>query len=476
MLLGLALLVRLPLLPYYGFFHDIRFYVDWGMWSHTHFLDFYSYGDTQVRPPAYPNYPPLAIYTYGIIMGAYQLGAHILNIQPVYDIHQAALLDALIKLPTLLSDLASVALVYAVARRHLSGWWPEVLAASYAFSPAVLWVGPLWGQTDSVMALGIVLALLLALRGHGASAGIAFALAVLYKPQLVLLLVPLLLYLWRWQGVRQALRGVLGMCAAGLVVCLPYLLPPRVQMLVFVGNELTVTRVQPLASFNAFNVWWLLGIGYTDHTRPVLGALSPLLIGWVLFACVLLVALACIWRDGSPSRLFLACGLVVVAAFALTTLQHERYLFPALLVFLFATIYDRRLWPLYAGATLICFLNVFLTVQGLVRDIAPLLVVERPTLPQYVTQGQFVSVGTLALLLAADVVCVWSALRWRWRWPWGAPEARPAEATPMLWRAEYAEQPDAAALDAPRAAWLDCSRGVGAPSGYAGSGGGPHES
>ncbi|HKV84075.1 MAG TPA: hypothetical protein VJN88_05930, partial [Ktedonobacterales bacterium] len=69
-LLAAALLVRLVLSPFHGFFHDLQAYVTWGRLLDHHFFHFYTVASTTdvVNATRYgylPNYPPLTVYIFG---------------------------------------------------------------------------------------------------------------------------------------------------------------------------------------------------------------------------------------------------------------------------------------------------------------------------------------------------------------------------------------------------------------------------
>lgn len=358
-LLALALLVRLPLMAFHGFFYDLQGYAVWGEVLDHHFFDFYTACCSATLPShAPPTYPPLTVYLYGLLYAVYALLGRTITPSPPLDLHQSVPLTILLKLPMLVADLATIALIYAVARRVRSERLALVAAAAYAFAPAVLFDGALWGQTDGLTLLFILLALLAALRQRGAWAGVFFALAVLLKPQ-PLAFAPLpLVYLYRWAGPRQAVRWLAAASATVVVVYLPYLLHPVAQIGQFLSVLHDGFRQEPYASIDGFNLWWFLGAANHDYATPYLGALSPNTLGLMLFALVVLVTLAGIWRDPAPGTLFLGAALIALAFFDVTTLQRERYLYPAVALFLLAAVYNGTLLLFSIGAGVTAFLNM----------------------------------------------------------------------------------------------------------------------
>ncbi len=367
MLLAVAGILRLILAPFHGFFHDLQSYASWGHLLDQHFLQFYSVaeqaGNVQRHILVYPpNYPPLTIYVFGMLMGLYGAWASLFGVQPTVLLASAPALAVYLKMPMVLADLGTVGFIYGTARHLSSARVALLAAASYAFAPPVLFDGAVWGQTDALFTLALVLALHSVLERRASWAGVLFGLAVLLKPQPLAFAPLLLMYLWRWGGWRAAARCAGAACATVTCLSLPFLLPPQPQMLVFARVLRTSFQSAPYASIDAFNLWWLLGVPGHNETTPYVGSLSPDTLGMVLFACVMGIVALGIWRDSSPSTLYVGAGVVAVAFFDVTVLQRERYLFPALALLLLASLFDKRrsLFYFLAGGT--CFLNMVFSV------------------------------------------------------------------------------------------------------------------
>lgn len=353
--LGGASLIRLLLAPYHGFVTDLQDYVNWGLLVDHHFLHVYSLSSGE---PFYalPNYPPLGMYLYGLMTALYFGIAHVIGSQPTTQVSASPTLSMWMKFPAILADLGVIAIISALARRVLSSRWALVAAASYAFSPAILFDGAFWGQTDGISLLPLLLALLFAVRRRGIWAGVLFGMAIMLKPQPVIFAPLLLLYLWRWAGWRQATYAIIALWLISLVCCAPYLLPPHPEMLAFYQNTSIWTQAGH-ASDGAFNLWWLLGAG-RSATVAYLGPLSPANVGYAVFLVIGLVVLIGIWQVCSEQRLILGAALVALAFFVVTPLQHERYLFPSLVLFLIAGCSEKRNIWFYAVASITTFCNM----------------------------------------------------------------------------------------------------------------------
>ena len=192
---GVALLIRLLLAPYTGFWGDLAVYRSWVTRLHDVGLhDFYSSG-----PPA--EYPPGYLYVLWLI-------SHV-STAPGY---------LLLKLPSIVADLglAWIAGTYAarLAPQPIKERWPvrTLVAAAVLFNPAVLALSAVWGQVDAVPAMFVLWSLLLLIASpprlrYEIAAFLLFAVAISIKPQSAFV-VPVMLYvLYRRHLYRRSALG-----------------------------------------------------------------------------------------------------------------------------------------------------------------------------------------------------------------------------------------------------------------------------
>lgn len=341
--LGVGLLVRLILAPYRGFFSDFQLYLTWANTFIHHPFDFYSVSIS--------NYPPLTIYLFAITTGIYTLFAHVFHLpegQALLQLpDQYSPIWAFLKLPILAADLGAGAMIYVLARAVLVPKWAAAAALGYLLAPTVLLDGAVWGQTDGMPVFFLLAALVSLFAGRYGWAGVMIALAVLIKPQPLIFAPILLLYIWRWRGQQAALRTAVAGVVAAVVTCAPFLLPhfipphpAHLQMFIWYYNTLSAYAGFPLASANAFNLWYLINLNLT-YQQHVLGPLTPTVLGALLYAPFFLLALVAVWRDRRPATLYIALSLAAVGFFDLTALQHERYMYPALAFLLLAAVFQR---------------------------------------------------------------------------------------------------------------------------------------
>ena len=266
-------------------------------------------------------------------------------------------------------------ILLALATGWLAAWFWGTTAGRRA--AAVTWLFPplalnaaFWGQVDTVFLAPAVLSVALLVRARWGLAGAASAIAVLVKPQ-GLLLAPIVLFAAfavDAGGVRPGPRAVLArlgrFLVAGLlvgsVISLPWILSSGFGWIDHCYRA-NIVNAYPLTTLKAFNVWFLdlLRLDSTpdliaDSSARLLGA-SKDLWGRVLVSAALLVsALLARRRCGAQS-----VGVVVFAAlwlwstFIWPTRVHERYIVYCMPFVIVLAVGRRRFVPALAGLLLV---------------------------------------------------------------------------------------------------------------------------
>jgi len=438
-----AAAMRLPLMTFHGYYADLATYIRWGDIANQGLSTLYS-SSTSVtgggpgRPSGFGAFPVMAInyspgtpYLFGAIVYLYN---HLL--QPVYQTSLNALVQQdgpgpfIAKVPLLLADLAMIFLLYWQARKRHSIPFAFIAAASFALSPALLYNGVIWGQTDGFVALPLLVALFAVIEERYMLGGVSLALAVLIKPQPVVFVPLFLLYIWRWAGREQFVRFTVAGLVTTLVVALPVLIP-NFQLPDMIHNMQVASYNDNLSlSSDAFNFWWLIGRGKEAIGSTFLGLRSGL-VGEALFGAVLLLCGALIWRRRDPAVFALALAVALFGFFMFMGGQHERYLFLFVPLALASVILARRdqlveLIALYLVGTALCFLNMLVGVGGgyfAGGQIIPF--VSLPTLSTYITANFTPLSETLAFLHLIAFLYALSVMLGQWVEP-------PAPATPSI--------------------------------------------
>lgn len=336
--------------PGRGFVGDLTDFQNWATTLDHHGPSrFYQYANE-------PNYPPLYMY---VLWG---LGTITRPLSYLTSMGRGELLLALIRLPAILADVGVGALVFRFVR-PLRGDRAAVWAAALYLACPVTWYdSALWGQVDAVVTLLTLGATIAVLEDHYVLAFVLTALAVLTKPQaiiVVFIVVPVVVghYLRAPSVARRSsretlARATLAALAAALAVCWPFDLSvvtngtyPSIPFFTSadgllhlitsdVGqyNVLTANAFNPWSTVGPVPLWHGLGHGtavWVPDQVHVLFGWSAFRIGTALFLLTVALVVVGLLRDGRPTTVMLGYTVLCVAFAVAPTRVHERYIFPA---------------------------------------------------------------------------------------------------------------------------------------------------
>lgn len=305
-----------------------------------------------------PNYPPLTLMIFAAVGHVFRL-----IISPDFDAATHTF-RIFLRLPGIGADLITALLLAALIWKTSSRRAALLAVVIYLVQPAILHDTVIWGQTDSLHTLLLIVSLTALFFRQWLIAGAAFALALLCKVQAIVFLPIFLLFL---RDRRSIAHVTLGFLLASYFVVLPFAQDHSIY---------EVTRVYThsvgyysLLSMNAYNLWWVLfgesAMKMLD-TNMLIGSLSY---RWVAFWLLGLTVCVILWllrrplshppdSSGFLRACSLAASLIVAAFFLLNTEMHERYLFPFValgLPFAFSGLVPAAL---YGGVSLLFFLNL----------------------------------------------------------------------------------------------------------------------
>jgi dolichyl-phosphate-mannose-protein mannosyltransferase len=323
----------------------------------------------------------------------------------------------LYRLPAVLFDLATTALIFAILEharqtclfeRAVDTWVPVAGAAAYAFNPAIIFNSAIWGQVDATFAFGAVLTLALLLWNRVELAVACYVVALLIKPQAISLapligLFVLLRYPWR----RWLKAGLLGAVVA-LVMLIPFFGWRAFLGLIDVMHGSVETY--PYTSLFSYNLWGIYGVWEDDTLRIGLG-LSLRSAGLLLYGVGLIYG---IWFTvrclrGPSARGYAVFALATYFAFLpvmVLTRMHERYLFPVLpLLLLFTMLYQIERSPHPQSV----WLQLPVALYGFVTLLHTVNLYQVYVYYLHYDQGGVDRSNTLYYLIA-DNVRLWSAL------------------------------------------------------------------
>ncbi len=312
----IVLALKIAAAPHFQYKVDVGTYSAWAMRLATE-------GPGRFYAPNYfADYPPGYMYVlWGVGVLSKALGIA----------YGSAGFIILLKLPALLADVAISWLLFARLRgfgKRLA--WGACLA--FTLNPALLFNSAVWGQTDSVLSLLVLLAILTQSERRFELAWTFATFAVLTKPQ-ALLLVPLLIFWpWGWWKSGRPISSLLAIVAMVFAIADPFRgdRPWRWLIDLYFGT----TGYYAETSVNAMNLAGLL-FGMRHNDAEITLGLSAntwsfgigLTIGLAFFAAYL-------WRRDRLQHINLFASATLVSFLCLTRM-HERYLYP---FFVFAAL------------------------------------------------------------------------------------------------------------------------------------------
>jgi hypothetical protein len=318
------------------------------------------------------DYPPVALYELGAAGIGYRLFDGGFSDRPA--------LTAAVKVPGLFFGAALTVLLWWTVRRvtgdrDRAAW----VALAYWANPATMLNGEVLGYLDPLMMLPAVASLVLLHERAPAWAGASLAVAMLTKPQALLLAPVFALGAWRGGGARFLAAAATGGAAAAGVILLPYVLIGALGNVWLAFGSFYARR--DILSGNAANIWWIvnyvlrawyqiprLGIAgaFLAPVRRIMaistfrevGFPNPRPFGTAL---VLLTTLWSLWRIRRASDLALhalGAAFVVHAFFVLSVGVHEHHMMLAVPLLALAAGIRPSLKPLFWIISLIVALNM----------------------------------------------------------------------------------------------------------------------
>lgn len=349
-LLAAGLLLRLLLAPASeGHTGDMNTFRAWA--HHAASVGLAHFYDTDM----FVDYPPGYIYVL------YVLGklAAWLHLAP-----SSAGSLLLMKLPSMLADLATAYLLFRMARSRVSPSAAFGIALLYVFNPAVLVNAAVWGQVDSFFTLFLLLTLSAVAAGKLERGTAWFAVAVLIKPQ-ALIFTPVLLFAYYREGsLRRFARSALWGAGVFLAGILPFSF--TVKPWWFIKLYFETLSSYPYATLNAFNLyaltignWKPLGDPFLFFTYQTWGTV------FILAAVGLALYYFLKSRHHLEGLPYYIALVLISTVFLFGVKMHERYWFPALALVLavFLHLKDRRLLGWFLGVSVCHYLNVAYTLD-----------------------------------------------------------------------------------------------------------------
>jgi dolichyl-phosphate-mannose-protein mannosyltransferase len=312
---AVGVMLAVTAVKFVALFHFTGFY--WDIWAKTdRALLAATLGPSRIYDPGLPvdAYPPGSVYLLWLSGWIGKL------IEPTANGFRV-----IVETPPLIADVLIGLTIYFAAWSDGRGIRAIIIMMLFALNPALIFDTVVWGQSDSVVALPMIVAAILILTGRYRLGWSAAAIALLAKPQAIAFTPPIALWTLFNAGLGECgwcLGAFLGTVALGI---LPYQLGHSWDWIVNVYKDLG-TRFSE-ASVGAFNLMGLLGGMGTPDTDKVFGGVSYRAFGLSLTCAVYLIVSYLVWRARSARAAMLAIFVALFGFFMFAPRMHERYLY-----------------------------------------------------------------------------------------------------------------------------------------------------
>jgi Gpi18-like mannosyltransferase len=331
--------VKLAVMPYFpGFGADVGDYQAWGSQIAT-------YGPAPFyRPGFFCDYPPGYLYALWVVG---RLGQAVGATGNVYRI--------IIESPAIVADFALALLMYAFVQRGNRPTMAFVAMLMVALNPALLFDTVVWGQSDSVMTFVTLLSIVAILsRQYEIAWGLA-AIAVLVKPQGLMMLPVLGVWTMLEADFATWIRSGIALLAVAIIGIAPFQIGHEWSWIFKLYTSTAAFYHE--TSVNAFNLMALIG-GLRRSDSDTLAGVSYFALGMSLLVPLYAFIAWILWQGRTPTRLVFASFLAIFGFFMVAPRMHERYLYPAIALAVPLALEAPEMLAVFVIISLTCLINL----------------------------------------------------------------------------------------------------------------------
>src|SRR5271166_5672694 len=339
LVLGVLAVVKLIVMRFFpGFGPDIGSYQAWA-------------GQIATQGPAHTyqegyflDYPPgylYALWVAGLVARALSASGDFYRI--------------IVESPVVVADFALALLMYALMRRRSRPAMAFVAMLMVALNPALLFDTVVWGQSDSVLTF-VTLLSIVAILGQQYEIGWGLAaIAVLVKPQ-GLMMIPVL-GLWTMLETDFAtwIRSGVALIAVAVIGIAPFQIGHEWNWIIKLYTSTAAYYHE--TSVNAFNLMALIG-GLRQGESGTLAGVSYFALGMSLLVPLYAFVAWILWRGRAPTRLLFASFIAIFGFFMVAPRMHERYLYPAIALAVPLALEAPEMLAVFVILSLTCLINL----------------------------------------------------------------------------------------------------------------------
>ena len=196
-----------------------------------------------------------------------------------------------------------------------------------ALNPPLLFDTVVWGQSDSVMTFVTLLSIVAILGDQYEIAWGLAAIAVLVKPQGLMMLPVLGFWTMLETDFATWIRSGLALIFVAIIGIAPFQIGHEWNWIIKLYTSTAAYYHE--TSVNAFNLMALLG-GLRQADSDTLLGVSYFALGMSLLVPLYAFVAWILWRGRTPTRLLFASFIAIFGFFMVAPRMHERYLYPAI--------------------------------------------------------------------------------------------------------------------------------------------------
>ena len=313
LVLAVLAVVKLAVMPFFpGFGPDVGSYQAWASQiatlgpAHTYqegyFLDY---------PPGYLY----ALWVAGLLARAVGASGNFYRI--------------IIESPAIVADFALALLMYAFVRRGSRPAMAFIAMLLVALNPTLLFDTVVWGQSDSVLTFITLLSIAAILSQQYEIAWGLAAIAVLVKPQGMMMLPVLGVWTMLEADFATWIRSGVAMVAVAIIGIAPFQVGHEWNWIIKLYTS--TAGYYHETSVNAFNLMALIG-GLRRADSETFAGVSYFALGMSLLVPLYGFVAWTLWRGRTPTRLLFASFIAIFGFFMVAPRMHERYLYPAIVL------------------------------------------------------------------------------------------------------------------------------------------------
>jgi Gpi18-like mannosyltransferase len=257
--------------------------------------------------------------------------------------------------PAIVADFALAILMYALVWRGSRPAMAMIAMLLVALNPALLFDTVVWGQSDSVLTFVTLLSIVAILGEQYEIAWGLAAIAVLVKPQGLMILPVLGLWTMLETDFATWIRSGIALVAVAIIGIAPFQIGHEWNWILKLYTSTAAYYHE--TSVNAFNLMALIG-GLRQADAGTIAGISYFALGMSLLVPLYGFVGWILWRGRTPTRLMFAAFFTIFGFFMVAPRMHERYLYPAIALAVPLALEAPQMLAVFVVLSLSCVINL----------------------------------------------------------------------------------------------------------------------